>query len=390
MRLSYYLLHIRTGLLMNKILSSIVNYIKTTDKLLFILTIATTGYGLLVLYGVLKAFDFGLRGLYIQIAGAVLGLICAIILSKMDYKFLAKLWKLHVPLAYALVFATFILGYGRAGADDINWIALPFGASIQPSEFLKISFILSFAFHLDKVKENINAPLTLLPLLIHGAVPALLIHFQGDDGTVLVFIFIFAAMLFAAGLSLRYVAVAAGLGLIAIPVAWNYLLSNDQKMRFQAIFTPGIDPKGIEWQQNSALISIGSGQLSGNGIFTTHRFVDEIQNDFIFAFIGESFGLMGCIAAVVLIFAVAAKVLFISRMAKDTLGNSICIGIFTMLTTQTIVNVGMNIKLLPVIGITLPFFSKGGSSILSAFLAIGLALSVYMHNKENLFLDKNY
>ncbi len=375
---------------MNRVLSSILNYIKTTDKLLFLLTLSTTGYGLLILWGVLDAFDSGLRGLYIQMAGAGLGLICAIILSKFDYKLLGKLWKLHVPLAYALVLVTFIIGYGRAGADDINWIALPGGASLQPSEFLKISFILSFAYHIDQVKDHLNAPLTLLPLCLHGAVPMLIIHFQGDDGTAVVFLFIFIAMLFSAGLSIRYIAAAAGLALVSLPLMWNFVLNNDQKQRFQAVFTPGIDPLGIEYQQNSGLISIGSGQLSGIGIFSPHRFVDEIQNDFIFAFIGESLGLVGCVAALVLIFAIASKVLFISRMSKDTLGFSICIGIFTMISVQTIINVGMCLKLLPVIGITLPFFSKGGSSVLSLYLAIGLALSVYMHNNDSLFLDKNY
>ncbi len=375
---------------MNRVLSSILNYIKTTDKLLFLLTLATTGYGLLILWGVLDAFDSGLRGLYIQMAGAGLGLICAIILSKFDYKLLGKLWKLHVPLAYALVLITFIIGYGRAGADDINWIALPGGASLQPSEFLKISFILSFAYHIDQVKDHLNAPFTLLPLCLHGAVPMLIIHFQGDDGTAVVFLFIFIAMLFSAGLSIRYIAAAAGLALVSLPLMWNFVLNNDQKQRFQAVFTPGIDPLGIEYQQNSGLISIGSGQLSGIGIFSPHRFVDEIQNDFIFAFIGESLGLVGCVAALVLIFAIASKVLFISRMSKDTLGFSICIGIFTMISVQTIINVGMCLKLLPVIGITLPFFSKGGSSVLSLYLAIGLALSVYMHNNDSLFLDKNY
>ncbi len=376
---------------MKAIGTAILNYLKATDKVLILLSLAATGYGMLILAGVSQAYLSGMRGLYVQIAGTVLGIICAVILSKFDYKLLGRLWKLHVPLAYALMLATFIFGYGRAGAsgDNLNWIALPFGASLQPSEFLKISFILSFAYHLDKVKENINQPLTLLGLCLHGAAPVLLIHFQGDDGMALVFIFIFAAMLFAAGISMKYVIAAAALAVVAIPVAWLKLLTYEQKMRFMAIFTPGIDPLGVEYQQNSALITLGSGRLSGIGLFSdSHRFVDEIQNDFIFAFVGESFGLIGSIAALCLIFGVAAKILFISRTCKDTLGQCICVGIFAMITSQAIINVGMCLKLLPVIGITLPFFSKGGSSILSIYLALGLALSVYMHRSVTLFGEK--
>lgn len=376
---------------MKAIGTAILNYLKATDKVLILLSLAATGYGMLILAGVSQAYLSGMRGLYVQIAGTVLGIICAVILSKFDYKLLGRLWKLHVPLAYALMLATFIFGYGRAGAsgDNLNWIALPFGASLQPSEFLKISFILSFAYHLDKVKENINQPLTLLGLCLHGAAPVLIIHFQGDDGMALVFIFIFAAMLFAAGISMKYVIAAAAFAVVAVPVAWLKLLTYDQKMRFMAIFTPGIDPLGVEYQQNSALITLGSGRLSGIGLFSdSHRFVDEIQNDFIFAFVGESFGLIGSIAALCLIFGVAAKILFISRTCKDTLGQCICVGIFAMITSQAIINVGMCLKLLPVIGITLPFFSKGGSSILSIYLALGLALSVYMHRSVTLFGEK--
>ncbi len=369
---------------------AIAGYFKTTDKLLLVLALSATGYGMLVLAAVFRSFGSDPRGLYVQIGGTVFGLLCAVILSKFDYKLLGKLWKLHVPLAYGLVAATFIFGYGRLGAgnDNLNWISLPFGASLQPSEFLKVSFILSFAYHLEKIKDNINRIIPLLGLCLHGAVPVLVIHFQGDDGMALVFIFIFAAMLFSAGLSMRYLAVAGILGVIAVPLVWTFILHDEQRRRFQSIFTPGIDPLGIEYQQNSGLISIGSGQLSGIGLFAdSHRFVDEIQNDFIFAFIGESLGLVGCIAALCLIFAVATKVLFISRIAKDTLGLTICVGIFAMITAQTIINVGMCLKLLPVIGITLPFFSKGGSSILSIYLALGLALSVYTHRSSALFSE---
>lgn len=169
-----------------------------------------------------------------------MGFVAAIILSKFDYRLLGRLWKLHVPLAYGLVLLTFVLGYGRSGADDINWIALPFGASIQPSEFLKISFILSFAYHLDHVQENINSPLTLLFLAVHGAIPVMLIHIQGDDGTAVVFIFIFVAMLFTAGISMKYIAAAAGAVVVAIPILWNFIMNYDQKMRILCIFFPAL------------------------------------------------------------------------------------------------------------------------------------------------------
>ncbi|WP_040197348.1 FtsW/RodA/SpoVE family cell cycle protein [Candidatus Soleaferrea massiliensis] len=373
---------------MKKIFSSIAGYIKGTDKALFFLCILTSGFAVLILAGLSISFPYLGRMPIVQGVAAVGGLVVAIIISKIDYRTLGKLWKFYVPVLLALVALTFIIGVQNGTADDKAWIPLPFGLSFQPSEWLKIAFILTFSYHVDAVRDEINKLKNVLLLGLHGIFPVLLIHFQGDDGTALIFAFIFVAMLFAAGLSWKYIAAAAGVLVVALPILWFKVFDQDQRDRFLILFNPNSDTQGLEYQQINGKISIGSGQVFGNGLFSgEHRYVPEIQNDFVFSFIGEALGFLGCLLVVGLITALCVKILLVSRASADWMGKSICVGVFMMLASQTIINIGMNLGVLPVIGVTLPFFSAGGSSVVTVYMGIGLVLSVYMHNKTTLFME---
>lgn len=281
------------------------------------------------------------------------------------------------------------MGVGTADRQgDRSWIEVPFTTmTIQPAEFLKISFILAFAYHLNKVKENINQPSNLIPLCLHGAIPVLLIHFQGDDGTALVFACIFVAMMFAAGLSFRYIAAALGAAALAFPLLWFFVLADYQKQRFLILFNPDLaDPQGDYYQQYWAKLAIGSGKVWGKGIFSPdHRYIPEVHNDFIMAFIGESLGFVGSLAVLAVLVALLFKILFNSRRAEDFQGQMICVGVFAMFSAQAIINISMCLSMFPVIGITLPFLSYGGSSVLASYLGLGLALSVYMRTPKSIF-----
>ncbi|MBC8570766.1 FtsW/RodA/SpoVE family cell cycle protein [Zongyangia hominis] len=373
---------------MKKIFGAVVDYLKSTDKLLLFFCMAASALGLLVLASFHNAFYGTLRGMLVQTAATGLGLIAAIIISKIDYHFMAKMWKIHAPAAILLVLLVFFIGTGREGADDIAWIQLPFGMSFQPSELLKLSFILTFSYHLSLVRPHINSLRNVALLCVHGAIPALLIHFQGDDGTALIFIFIFVSMMFAAGLSWKYIAAAFGAVLIAAPLAWFYVMNNDQKLRILYLFHPDNPDyiKNIGWQQYLGRISIGSGQLTGKGLFADeYRKIPEMHNDFIFAFIGEVLGFLGCIAVILIFTGICVRLLRISRYSKDDLGSFICVGVFAMIVFQCVLNIGMCLNVLPVIGVTLPFLSNGGTSVLITYMAIGMALSVRVHNKPMLF-----
>lgn len=368
------------------IFKQIREYIKNTDRLYLVLCMACSGLSCVTLVSLGESFLGGnYRRALVQAAASIVGIAAAIFISTLDYHSMARAWPVHATVAWGLVLLTFFIGYAPAGTTNKAWISLPFDLSLQPTELAKISFILTFALHLSRVSDRVNEPRVLLRLLAHIAAPAFFIILQGDDGTMIVFVLIAITMLFAAGLSYRYIAAAAGAAVIAAPVLWFFFLGDYQKSRILGLFHPEQYPV-VVWQQAQGEISIGAGQILGKGFFgVEHHTVPLAYNDFIFAYIAESVGFIGCIAVLALLLGLATRTLYTARRSEDSLGYFICIGIFAMLLWQVIINVGMCLFLMPVIGITLPLLSAGGTSVLTTYLAIGVALSVYMHNRTTLF-----
>ena len=375
---------------MKSLFRVISHYIRHTDRWLWLLCLGLSAFSVVLLCGIhfygspVNAASVGLRTIAVQAGAAVGGAACAVFLSTFDYKTLGKLWKLHVPAAYGLVLLTFVIGVGTPERpEDRSWLRMPGGMTLQPTELLKISFILAFAYHLYILREQINRPQNVLALCLHGAAPVLLVHFQGDDGTALAIAIIFIFMIFAAGVNWRYILAAIAAVSAAAPLVWMHIMNDDQRGRILALFMPDA---ALGYQQDQARLAIGSGLVWGKGIFADgHVYVPIISSDFMFSFIAESLGFVGSLATIAAIIALCCKLLHDARLAEDTLGRQICIGVFAMIAGQSIVNIGMNLTVLPVIGITLAFLSYGGSSVLASYLGIGIALSVYMHSTKNLF-----
>lgn len=367
-------------------------YLRRTDKLFILLCLCCSGLSVVALGSIAwsgasmeNSFFANYRLPIVQAGAAGLGVLCAVVISTLDYHALASAWALHVGGSWGLVALTFLIGYAPPNTDNRSWIQLPMGLSLQPTELAKISFILSFALHLDSVKEKLNEPATLAAVMAHLAAPLVVIHLQGDDGTAMIFLLIGLSMLFAAGLSRRYIYAGMGLAAVALPVVWFGVMKPYQKERIYALLDPASYPD-VMWQQNQAAISIGAGQVTGRGFFgVEHHTVPLAQNDFIFSYISESMGMVGSLLVLGLLFALAAKLIATAFRSQDRLGALICVGISAVVIWQTIINVGMNLSLLPVIGITLPFFTAGGTSVLMLYMCMGLALSVYTHNKRSLF-----
>ncbi|MCI6347038.1 MAG: FtsW/RodA/SpoVE family cell cycle protein [Negativibacillus massiliensis] len=377
---------------MKTVFSAIGRYIKETDWMLMLCCFSLSSFSTLLIYSLYKNGEIGrLNTVLVQPAMALCGIVAAIILSKIDYHMMARLWKWHSVLCYGLALLVFPFGIQRVDwVDDKAWLPIPFTSiSFQPSELLKISFIITFAYHLSKVKDQLNRPKQLLLLCIHGAIPCGLIHLQGDDGTVLVMAVIFASMLFVAGLSWKYIVPVLAMIPPAAVVLWNFFLDDDKKNRILAIIRPELVDSAITWQQDRGLISIGNGGLWGNGIFMEtgqFRYVPEVYNDFIFTYIGETVGFIGCIAVLAALAFLCIRILHNALHALDDLGKFICVGVFAMMAIQIIINIGMCLGVLPVIGVTLPFLSAGGTSTGTLYLGIGVVLSVYMHSgKDMLF-----
>jgi rod shape determining protein RodA len=368
------------------------DYLKRLDKLLLLGVSALALVSILCLYSIYKSqvVDFSENQWFIQTVSALLGIIICFVFTAIDYHKVANLWFLYVPVALVLVGLTFTsLGYGRGDADDIAWIQIG-SLSIQPAEFLKVAFLLSFSLHLSKVGENLNHFGHFLLLCLHGLIPIGIVAKQGDYGTAIIFGAMFAFMILFAGLSIKYILPILASIPIVIYMIWTYLLSSVHKDRIRVLLNPGSDPLGIEYQQNLGKSALAQGGLLGKGLFQNeYTFVPEMHNDFIFSFVGQSMGFVGCIAILAVFAFVCLKLLIDGNRAKDGLGKNICVGTFALIFTHCFMNIGMVLGVMPVIGVPLPFMSAGGTAMLSMFIAVGLVLSTQSHRdkQRRMFYD---
>ena len=404
-------------------MESIQRYWKRTDKTYLLLCILSSSFAVLALssWAAKQGSGFALddvtgqivgvgdyRRAVVQAGAAAIGLCVAVLLSNIDYRSLVKVWPVHVAVTWGMVLPTLFIrnvtvgpltiGYNAGDTDNYSWYKLG-GFTLQPTELAKISFILTFAMHLNNVRGKINEPKELGKLLLHMLVPILIIHIQGDDGTAIIYGIIACCMMFSAGLSWKYIIGAISAAAVAVAVAFGFFSDKIGKgyqwYRILAVIDPenktGWAPseavwKNIIYQQQRGEIALGSGGIFGNGIFSgSYYSVPNAHNDFVFSWIGNVTGFVGCCVVLGILFALVCKTFATGARSEDMLGSFICVGIGGALMAQIAVNVGMNLRVLPVIGVTLPFYSAGGSSVLMLYICVGLVLSVYMHNTKKLF-----
>lgn len=407
------------------VLKGIKSYWERTDRIFWVLCLGSSVFACIVL----ASIGYNQKGGFVrdEITGAItgiggyrsaivqamvlfVGMLLAILISKIDYHNLVEIWPIHAAITWGLVLPTLflknvslfggalVIGYDAGGTDNYSWYKIG-GFTLQPTELAKVSFILTFAMHLSKVHDRVNEPGTLAKLLLHLLVPALIIHKQGDDGTMLIFLAIGLCMLFAAGLSWKYIFGALAAAGSAVAVAFAFFSDKIGKayqwLRILAVYDPenltgwAVDEamrKKLIYQQQVGEISIGAGQIFGRGLFTgDYVYVPNAWNDFVFSWIGNAVGFVGTAIVLGVLFGIIVRALQVGGRSVDDLGAFICTGFAGAMIAQVVVNVGMNLCVLPVIGVTLPFYSAGGSSACMMYLCIGLVLSVYMHNKKTLF-----
>ncbi len=354
------------------------------DWIVIALTLFCTVFGIVVISSAVNTMSGGTKFIIIQSGAAVVGLIAMAIFAAVDYEDLGDLSKLIYGLCVFALVLVLVIGIGRESTGSKSWIRFgPIG--IQPSEFVKIGFIITFSSHVASLKDDINVPSNVFKLLLHAGVLIFLILLQPDYGTALVFICIMAGILFAAGISWKYIAGAGGVMAVILPIVWFFFLNDARKNRILVFLSPESDPSGAGYHVLQSKLTIGSGQIFGKGLFhgtqTQLGYLPVKHTDFIFGVIGEELGIIGCIFVAALLFGLIFRILANSRSAKNEFGSYVCIGVAFMLIAHVFENIGMCIGLMPVTGIPLPFFSYGGSSLLTNMIAMGLVLSVYMRRK---------
>jgi len=371
---------------MRHLFHKFADFFRETDKILLGLCFLASLFGCAAVFSTTRHTD-NIRPIFIQLVGMFLGIFVALIISSVDYEKYLRRWYLVAMLGVVPVVLTFFIGIAPDNTDDRAWLDLGI-TTFQPSELLKICFILTFSLHLQKIKPNINKLKNILPLCAHAAFPILLIHFQGDDGTALVFAVIVIFMMWAAGVSWKYFVSAILTIAIASPFLYFFVLNDEQRARITHLFDITADIKGVGWQQYLGRAALSSGGFSGqgflNGSYTQQGKIPEGHNDFIFVGIGEELGFIGCVVLLVLLTAICLRCIRVSRICTKDSGKFICVGIFAMLFAQIVINIGMCTSILPVIGVTLPFFSAGGTSLVCLYLGVGLVLNVYLHRNDRI------
>ncbi len=354
-----------------------------SDLPLILFTLAAALYGLLLISSAVKSSDSKMN-IIVQAAAIVMGIAVMFVLRAWDYQALLTLSRVIFAVYVFMLILVLIIGTGRSETGTMGWISLG-PVNIQPSEFAKIGYIITFASHLTALGEKMNKPSGLMQLALHALVPLALILMQPDYGTAMVFIFITIVMLFYAGLKLRYFVVGGTLFVLAAPILWFFVLDEFQKNRILVFLNPESSPMQAGYNVIQSKLAVGAGMVTGKGLFNGSQiqlgFLPGKHTDFIFAVAGEELGFIGCIAIIGILGFIIFKLIVSAGSVKKDEGAYILIGIAAMFIFQSFENIGMCIGLMPVTGIPLPFFSYGGSSVLTCFIAVGIALSIIKRSK---------
>ena len=362
--------------------------IRRIDPVLFWASLVLSVISIMTILGAVD--NFGRSKLVMQCAMTVVGIFVLFLIANFDYRFFVDRFYVILFLGSIVLLAVTLI-FGKSGENmetgNQSWLQLPFiGIAIQPSEFVKIAFLCTFAKHLDMVKDKLNRPLVLLGLLAHAGTIVGLILLSGDLGVALVYFGIILFMLFCAGLSGWYFLGGAALFVIAIPSLWDFLKPYQQN-RIIYGFSPEGGPADIVQQPLMSREVISRGGLFGRGMFEGGLYEDlaASHTDFIFATVCEKFGFVGGFLVVACLAILAVRLLYLAVKCRDTVGRLICAGIAAVIIFQTLENLWMCVAMVPVVGITLPFVSAGGSSMLALYMMMGLAHSVSAHEKKFYF-----
>ena len=369
---------------MQKLLRIGKEAIKNIDPVLFACAAILSIISIVTVWGAVD--NFGMSKLKMQVLIFFLGILVTLVIAFVDYRtIIDRLWVYMLIGSVALLLLTLIFGSSGESRETANksWLAIPgTGFMIQPSEFVKFTFICTFSKHLQAVGKQINKPRNVLLLGVHALLVLGPILLSGDLGVALVYVGIIAIMLFCAGLHPLYFVGAALIILLLFPYLWE-LLAPYQQERIIVGFNPELDPLGKGLQPLRSRDAIEAGGLFGQGFSGGYHYeiLAASHTDFIYATICEKFGFLGGAAVLITFMVMVVRIILIARTARRSdYGGLICVGVGAMLVIQVLLNVGMCFAMLPVIGITLPLLSCGGSSMLATFMMLGLLHNVSAHS----------
>ena len=378
---------------MKVFIKSVAKFFGEADVLLLTVSLMSTFYGLILISSVVGTFDVG-NHIAIQIGAIIIGLALFILFSYVDIDIIAD--KSIFLLIFSALFISTLFFWG-IGAEEVGnraWLSF-FGLfNIQPAEVVKIPFIIVIAKMVTTFRERrtLNNFLSLIQIvLVFVVLFGLILVSSADLGSALVYAFILIVMLFIGGVKLRWFLIGGAAIEAIFPVFWENYMSEAQRARVLVpfpVFAETLDPAlydRFSWHANQSVSAISAGgilgQGLGNGNITQRGIIFAQHTDFIFSAAGEELGFIGCLLMIVLLVFIITRTIYVGVKSNNSLGMMVCSGIAAMLIGHTIINIGMNLGVMPVIGITLPFFSYGGSAIVTCFAAMGIVSGIKMRPK---------
>ncbi|AEE96212.1 rod shape-determining protein RodA [Mahella australiensis] len=359
-------------------------FIKYIDYSLILAVTAIVFVGLFAISSATGAYYSGdYSTARMQLMWFIAGFIAMIIVISVDYKTIGNM-AVYIYL-FCLLMLVIVLLFGKEVNGSKSWLGVG-GLGGQPSEFAKLGVVIMVAKVMSSYEDGIKNLKQFITVLIYIGIPLVLILKQPDLGTALVFIAIALGMFIIGGIDYKFMLTLIGAGAAAVPLAWKYVLEDYQKDRLLIFLDPYSDPMGNGFNVIQSMIAIGSGQITGRGLYhgsqSQFNFVPEQYTDFIFSVVGEELGFIVCASLIALYAYIIFKSIRISLRSKDKFGMLMVIGIISMLGFQIFENIGMTMGIMPITGIPLPFMSYGGSSLFTNMIALGLILNVGMRQHK--------
>ena len=369
---------------MRRYFEELKDFVKKGDMVLLILCLCVAGFGVICIASATSAEKFGsnIKYLIIQVVSIGLGTLMYALVSSIDLDYLSE----HRGVMVAFNVFLLLMLISPLGTDNNtgnrSWINTGI-VMVQPAEICKITYIIINASVMASHQNRISHPVSIIHMGMHLLLlVGLNLALSSDMGVSLIFVFIFIGMAFAGGVSLWWFALAIGSIAAAFPILWQFL-GQYQRNRILILFDPTIDPQGINERYHSKinLQSLTGGGLTGQGLFQGNRTQSGAlfaqHTDYIFSSMGEELGFVGCVFIMILELAIIARCIYVGIRCQDYMRRLVCYGAASALMFQLMINVGMCIGVMPVIGLTLPLISYGGSSVVTIFAMLGLVSGAY-------------
>lgn len=370
---------------MRRFFQELREFPKKCDWVLLLICLITAAFGLVVITSATSAakFEGNTRYIVVQLASIILGVMAFAITSSIDIDTMSEQRNLLVVFNIFLLLLLIPFGTDN-NTGNRSWLDLPLMPMyIQPAEICKITYIIIMASVMNSHKNSISSIPSVMHMVLHlGILVGLNMALSKDAGVSLIFVFIFIGMAFAGGVHLGWFALAIGIIVVAFPLIFPYL-GEHQQQRILILIDPTFDAQGIgaRYHYKINLLSLTGGGLTGQGLFNGIRTqggnLFAQHTDYIFSSIGEELGFFGCLLVMVMQFTIIARCIWVGMRAQDYIRRLVCYGAASALIFQVTINIGMCIGVMPVIGLTLPFISYGGSSMVTIFAMLGLVSGSY-------------